>query len=236
MWLPVQAYGWAAELQPARLLPRVQAGLIQTALGDTDSAEASFGAALQLDGGHPAALLGLGAGLLAAARSAAAQGAPGGVRAAALILPLRQNVVRQAAVVWSYGLRTHLPFSRLLGATMGVIVESHQGGNNKSTPNAGMAASALARAADAAARCAASHGNLAAAWKLAGDAQLQHHGVAPAASRGASPENRWLLAQFRCWNSLGYPNCSNEVAACRRHCLAGVGFVGRHALGVRLRH
>lgn len=77
----LQAYGRASELQPARLLPRVQAGLIQTALGDTDSAEDSFGAALQLDGGHPAALLGLGAALLAAARSAVAQGAPGGAGA-----------------------------------------------------------------------------------------------------------------------------------------------------------
>ena len=76
----LQAYGRASELQPGRLLPRLQAGLIQTALGDTDSAEASFGAALQLDGGHPAALLGLGAALLSAARAAAAQGAPGGVR------------------------------------------------------------------------------------------------------------------------------------------------------------
>lgn len=62
-----------------------------------------------------------------------------------------------------------------------------------------MAAGALAGAADAAARCATRHGNLAAAWKLAGDAQLQHHGVAPAASQGASPEDRWLLAQYRCW-------------------------------------
>ncbi len=76
---PLQAYGRASELQPGRLLPRVQAGHIQTALGDTAAAEASFGAALQLDAGHPAALLGLGAALLAAARSAAAQGAPGGV-------------------------------------------------------------------------------------------------------------------------------------------------------------
>lgn len=72
-----QAYGRAAELQPSRLLPRVQAGLIQTALGNAVAAEASFGAARELDPGHAAALTGLSAALLASARSAAAQGAPG---------------------------------------------------------------------------------------------------------------------------------------------------------------
>ncbi len=73
----MQAYGRAGELQPARLLPRVQAGLIQMALGDTISSEASFRAALELDPGHAAAAAGLAATLLASARRAAAQGAPG---------------------------------------------------------------------------------------------------------------------------------------------------------------
>lgn len=54
-----------------------------------------------------------------------------------------------------------------------------------------MAAADLARAAEVAARCAALHGNMAAAWKLAGDAQLQHHAVTPLGAHKAEPADRF---------------------------------------------
>lgn len=74
----VQAFGRAAELDPGRMLPHTQSGLLYMALGELPAAETAFAAALALQPGHPTALTGLSATLLASARRAAAQGAPGG--------------------------------------------------------------------------------------------------------------------------------------------------------------
>lgn len=73
----LQAFGRAAELQPERMLPHTQSGVLLMALGELPAAEGAFGAALALQGGHPTAMTGLAATLLSSARRAAAQGAPG---------------------------------------------------------------------------------------------------------------------------------------------------------------
>ena len=177
-----QAYGRAAELQPGRLLPRVQAGLIQAALGDTIAAQAGLTEALVVDAEHPAALAGLGATLLASARRAVAQGAPG---------ERKEETVIPAWTVCRF------KFASCTAACCSPLKSIH--GSPYTPPDtppcppptavpAGMAAADLARAAEAAARCTAAHGHMHAAWKLQGDVWLAHHAVTPAVSRGASPE------------------------------------------------
>jgi hypothetical protein len=97
---PDQAYGRAAELDPARLLALVRKGAVERSLGGFSEAAASFKRALAVDAGHPAALLGFGATLLESARARAAAGAMGAPDACPLVCSVLFGPIAEMRILW----------------------------------------------------------------------------------------------------------------------------------------